>query len=223
MEAWRGSRVQTLSPSCHPCMQSCACRLLDCTGLRTHAADSAPAPPPACHRSTMQLRTGDTIVRRLAEELQPRWVVFLTDVAGIFDRPPSEAGAQLLEQVTVATQGPGFEAATSMSGGLGAPGSGIAGAVQEAVVHGYLSGGNGGNSGSGIAGGVRIGGAVHGDTTGGMASKVEEAAAICRLGIPVVVAAAGSAAGAAACLTGPGSGPGDCPLSGCTVVRCKPR
>ena len=55
------------------------------------------------------------------------------------------------------------------------------------------------------------------DTTGGMAMKIQEAAAIAVMGIPVIIAEAGSAAGAAACLHGP-EGVQGLP---CTNVTCE--
>lgn len=49
--------------------------------------------------------SGDTLVVRLAEALRPRLVVFLTDVAGVYDRPPTEAGATLLRRLAVDRRG----------------------------------------------------------------------------------------------------------------------
>lgn len=53
-------------------------------------------------RQGVAVLSGDTIVARLAQELGPSRSVFLTDVDGIFDRPPSEAGAKLLPEIAVA-------------------------------------------------------------------------------------------------------------------------
>ncbi|CAM6008591.1 unnamed protein product [Sphagnum balticum] len=43
--------------------------------------------------------SGDLIVRRLAKGLKPSFVVFLTNVPGVFDRPPSEPNAVLLKEI----------------------------------------------------------------------------------------------------------------------------
>lgn len=44
---------------------------------------------------------------------------------------------------------------------------------------------------------------ISGDATGGMAGKVAEAGAIASLGVPVIIARAGSSSGALACQHGP--------------------
>ncbi|XP_031564941.1 isopentenyl phosphate kinase-like [Actinia tenebrosa] len=49
--------------------------------------------------------SGDKIIERLVQELQPKRVVFLTDVKGIYDRPPEEQGAVLLQQINVTKDG----------------------------------------------------------------------------------------------------------------------
>ncbi|CAK9872200.1 unnamed protein product [Sphagnum jensenii] len=43
--------------------------------------------------------SGDLIVRQLAKGLKPSFVVFLTNVPGVFDRPPSEPNAVLLKEI----------------------------------------------------------------------------------------------------------------------------
>ena len=43
--------------------------------------------------------SGDALMVRLCDALQPELCVFLTDVAGVYDRPPSEPGAVLLEEL----------------------------------------------------------------------------------------------------------------------------
>ena len=48
---------------------------------------------------------GDMIIQRLADVFQPPRVVFLTNTDGIFDRPPEEEGARLLNEVAVDEQG----------------------------------------------------------------------------------------------------------------------
>mmetsp|Transcript_692 Transcript_692/g.2021 ORF Transcript_692/g.2021 Transcript_692/m.2021 type:complete len:306 (-) Transcript_692:321-1238(-) len=45
--------------------------------------------------------SGDTLVEVLADALRPRLCVFLTDVAGVYDRPPSEPGAALIPRLCV--------------------------------------------------------------------------------------------------------------------------
>ncbi|XP_033127248.1 isopentenyl phosphate kinase-like [Anneissia japonica] len=49
--------------------------------------------------------SGDTIIEELAEKLKPKRVIFLTDVAGIFDKSPEEKGAILLSRVMVSASG----------------------------------------------------------------------------------------------------------------------
>jgi len=49
--------------------------------------------------------SGDKIIEKLVEKLRPRRVVFLTDVDGIFDKPPEMEGATLLRRVTVKPDG----------------------------------------------------------------------------------------------------------------------
>ncbi|CAN0923580.1 Isopentenyl phosphate kinase [Linum grandiflorum] len=43
--------------------------------------------------------SGDVIIRHLAAYLKPEYVVFLTDVFGVYDRPPSEPDAVLLREI----------------------------------------------------------------------------------------------------------------------------
>ena len=49
--------------------------------------------------------SGDALMVRLCDALQPELCVFLTDVAGVYDRPPSEPGAVLLEELFVSRNG----------------------------------------------------------------------------------------------------------------------
>ncbi|XP_068674230.1 uncharacterized protein [Montipora foliosa] len=49
--------------------------------------------------------SGDKIIEKLVEELHPSRVVFLTDVDGIYDKPPSNEGATLLRRVSVKPNG----------------------------------------------------------------------------------------------------------------------
>ncbi|XP_044488532.1 isopentenyl phosphate kinase isoform X2 [Mangifera indica] len=49
--------------------------------------------------------SGDVIIRHLAADLKPEYVVFLTDVLGVYDRPPAEPNAVLLREITVNEDG----------------------------------------------------------------------------------------------------------------------
>ncbi|XP_020533624.1 isopentenyl phosphate kinase isoform X2 [Jatropha curcas] len=49
--------------------------------------------------------SGDVIIRHLAAYLKPEYVVFLTDVLGVYDRPPSEPDAILLREIAVNEDG----------------------------------------------------------------------------------------------------------------------
>lgn len=49
--------------------------------------------------------SGDTIMKHLAKEMAPEYAVFLTNVEGVYDRPPEEAGAQLLRRILVQADG----------------------------------------------------------------------------------------------------------------------
>ena len=61
--------------------------------------------------------SGDALMVRLCDALQPDLCVFLTDVAGVYDRPPSEAGAALLPELRV---GRGGALRVAARGGAGA-------------------------------------------------------------------------------------------------------
>lgn len=97
--------------------------------------------------------SGDVIIRYLAAELKPDYVVFLTDVFGVYDRPPSEPGAVLLREIAVHEDG------------------------SWSVVNPILGDENKQ---------VEITVAAH-DTTGGMVTKISEAAMIAKLGIDVYI------------------------------------
>ncbi|XP_078442653.1 amino acid kinase family protein isoform X2 [Wolffia australiana] len=49
--------------------------------------------------------SGDVIIRHLAENLMPDYVVFLTDVLGVYDRPPADPHAVLLREIEVGDDG----------------------------------------------------------------------------------------------------------------------
>ncbi|CAI9096519.1 OLC1v1032684C1 [Oldenlandia corymbosa var. corymbosa] len=97
--------------------------------------------------------SGDVIIRYLAAELKPEFVVFLTDVLGVYDRPPTEPDAVLLREIAVHEDG---------SWSVMDP------AVQDASRK------------------VVVTVAAH-DTTGGMVTKISEAAMIAKLGIDVYI------------------------------------
>ncbi|XP_038890099.1 isopentenyl phosphate kinase isoform X2 [Benincasa hispida] len=97
--------------------------------------------------------SGDVIIRRLAEQLKPDYVVFLTDVLGVYDRPPTEPNAVLLREIAVDEDGRW--------------------SVIQPILH------NANTE-------VEVSVAAH-DTTGGMVTKISEAAMIARLGIEVYI------------------------------------
>ena len=49
--------------------------------------------------------SGDELLEALCDELRPKLAVFLTDVAGVFDKPPSESGAALIPEIRVRRNG----------------------------------------------------------------------------------------------------------------------
>ncbi|KAJ4711417.1 glutamate 5-kinase [Melia azedarach] len=97
--------------------------------------------------------SGDVIIRHLAAHMKPEYVVFLTDVFGVYDRPPTEPNAILLREIAVGEDGnwsvtkPTLEDMNKQ---------------------------------------VEITVAAH-DTTGGMVTKISEAAMIAKLGIDVYI------------------------------------
>ncbi|POO03459.1 Aspartate/glutamate/uridylate kinase [Trema orientale] len=102
--------------------------------------------------------SGDVIIRHLAVHFKPDYVVFLTDVLGVYDRPPLESNAVLLREIAVREDG------------------------NWSVVKPNLQNTN--NQ-------VEITVAAH-DTTGGMETKILEAAMIAKLGIDVYIVKAGT-------------------------------
>ncbi|XP_059074342.1 isopentenyl phosphate kinase isoform X2 [Cryptomeria japonica] len=102
--------------------------------------------------------SGDIIIRHLAQELKPQYVVFLTDVPGVFDRPPTEANSVLLKEIVVKEDG-------SWS------------VVKPLLPH--------------MNNAVQTTTVAH-DTTGGMATKIFEAAVIAKIGIDVYIVQAGT-------------------------------
>ncbi|KAE9605547.1 hypothetical protein Lal_00024559 [Lupinus albus] len=94
--------------------------------------------------------SGDVIISHLAAYSKPEYVVFLTDVYGVYDRPPTEPDAILLKEIAVSEDG------------------------SWSVVKPKLQ-----NS-------IELTVAAH-DTTGGMQTKISEAAMIAKLGIDVYI------------------------------------
>ncbi|XP_017617061.1 isopentenyl phosphate kinase [Gossypium arboreum] len=97
--------------------------------------------------------SGDVIIRHLAEHLRPEYVVFLTDVSGVYDRPPTDPNAVLLREIAVDEDG------------------------KWSVVK---------PTPQSLNKQVEITVAAH-DTTGGMVTKISEAAMIAKLGIDVYI------------------------------------
>ncbi|XP_012465137.1 isopentenyl phosphate kinase [Gossypium raimondii] len=97
--------------------------------------------------------SGDVIIRHLAEHLRPEYVVFLTDVSGVYDRPPTDPNAVLLREIAVDEDG------------------------KWSVVK---------PTPQSMNKQVEITVAAH-DTTGGMVTKISEAAMIAKLGIDVYI------------------------------------
>ncbi|KAK8508088.1 hypothetical protein V6N12_025191 [Hibiscus sabdariffa] len=97
--------------------------------------------------------SGDVIIRHLAEHLRPEYVVFLTDVLGVYDRPPTDPNAVLLREIAVDEDG------------------------KWSVVK---------PTPQSMNKQVEITVAAH-DTTGGMVTKISEAALIAKLGIDVYI------------------------------------
>jgi isopentenyl phosphate kinase len=108
--------------------------------------------------------SGDTIVYHNSLSLKPRFVLFLSNVQGVYDRPPEgEEAAELISSVAVDKDG-SFKL---LSGGGGGGGQ-----MQKQMQMEFTT-------------------ADH-DTTGGMEAKVRDAVQIARRGIDVLVAKAGS-------------------------------
>ncbi|OMO93361.1 Aspartate/glutamate/uridylate kinase [Corchorus capsularis] len=105
------------------------------------------------HSLGCTILSGDVIIRHLAEHMKPEYVVFLTDVLGVYDRPPTDPNAVLLREIAVDEDGgwsvvkPKLESTNKQ---------------------------------------VEITVAAH-DTTGGMVTKISEAAMIAKLGIDVYI------------------------------------
>ncbi|KAF4368212.1 hypothetical protein F8388_022845 [Cannabis sativa] len=122
--------------------------------------------------------SGDVIIRHLAAHFKPEFVVFMTDVLGVYDRPPLDSTAVLLREIEVHEDGswsvvkPTLENISKddsfsiQNNNFKIPSSLVIIAVKTDV-------------------------AAH-DTTGGMETKILEAAMIARLGIDVYIVKAGT-------------------------------
>ena len=74
--------------------------------------------------------SGDTLMTLLAEELRPKLVVFITDVPGVFNRPPDEPGATLVPRISVgAGRGPKIATSTALHDVTG----GVAAKIESAI------------------------------------------------------------------------------------------
>jgi len=125
--------------------------------------------------------SGDTIMRQLAEAFRPQYCAFLTDVSGLYTKPPNVPGAVLVPEVLVAPDG-----AWTIQGTAAPAAAAIVAVGSPQAPHAEL----------------QFSAAAH-DTTGGIATKIAEAAGVVLSGSPVVIAQAGTASGAAAVLLGP--------------------
>ncbi|ONK64798.1 uncharacterized protein A4U43_C07F30060 [Asparagus officinalis] len=110
------------------------------------------------HTLDCTILSGDVIIRHLAQLLMPEYVVFLTDVLGVYDRPPTDPKAILLREIAVGEDGDWS-------------------IVKPTPDH--------------MKGKVEITVAAH-DTTGGMETKILEAAVIAKLGVDVYITKAGT-------------------------------
>ncbi|KAI3433647.1 hypothetical protein D9Q98_003456 [Chlorella vulgaris] len=132
--------------------------------------------------------SGDLIITRLCQRLRPPLVVFLTNVDGIFDRPPEEPGAQLITRLEVDRE-----------------------QEEQPMLVSSGSGGSGGGAGLGFTAFNQLGEVVHSlttscaahDTTGGVLTKIQEAVEVAKAGGEVRIARAGGPDAAAACSPDP--------------------
>ncbi|KAL4420026.1 hypothetical protein ABPG77_001276 [Micractinium sp. CCAP 211/92] len=141
--------------------------------------------------------SGDLIISRLCERFRPPVVAFLTNVDGIFDRPPEQDGATLIARLEVDDESDapcreGPQSSSTDSGGFGPRCSSSAALPPFAA---FAADG-------GRVPALQTAAAAH-DTTGGVATKIREAAAVARLGAEVRIAAAGGPSAAAACSPAP--------------------
>jgi len=110
--------------------------------------------------------SGDQILLRLCSSLGPSAAVFLTDVPGVFTRPPTETGAALVPELLVAPDG-ALRAAGSADG-LSSSSPSQQPLVTTSLAHGH-------------------------DVTGGLAEKLKAAVAVvARCDCPVYVVQAGT-------------------------------
>ena len=124
--------------------------------------------------------SGDTIVKKISLECRPKFVLFLSDVDGIFDRPPELPGARLIHNVSVDT----------VRGTYSINGNQYSTERDPLPWEGKGSGWEASKGGE-TSNRIEFTSASH-DTTGGMEAKVKEAVKIANYGIDVLITKAGS-------------------------------
>ncbi|KAL4430841.1 hypothetical protein ABPG75_006097 [Micractinium tetrahymenae] len=139
--------------------------------------------------------SGDLIVGRLCERFRPPVVAFLTNVDGIFDRPPEQEGAQLIARLEVDGTTDAADSSGSSSGSSSICGQSSSSPASLPRLAAYAADGSRVSS-------LQTAAAAH-DTTGGVATKIREAAAVACLGAEVRIASAGEPSAAAACSPAP--------------------
>lgn len=132
------------------------------------------------HSQGASILSGDTLMVSLASALRPVLAVFLTDVAGVYTRPPTEPNAQLLRRIFV----------SRTTGAIVAASTSVEPADEEDVR-------SGDRERRADGGGVTSTTAAH-DVTGGLAAKLEAAAAMAMSGTRVVIVQVGTPHAAAA-------------------------
>jgi len=132
--------------------------------------------------------SGDRVMERLARALQPASVGFITDVAGVYDRPPTKGAgggihaaagptARLLPELWVSASGDVRAAPASVGDAGGGEGAQVRGVETDV------------NEKQDVTGGIEMDVNEKQDVTGGMRTKVECAARIvAQAQLPVYVA-----------------------------------
>ena len=85
----------------------------EATNMVTHIVDCIETGfVPICHGDAIfdakqgcRILSGDIIIKRLCGELSVNRVVFLSDVQGVFTKPPTEKGAELIPEIRVKHDG----------------------------------------------------------------------------------------------------------------------
>ncbi|PRW58253.1 glutamate 5-kinase isoform X1 [Chlorella sorokiniana] len=123
--------------------------------------------------------SGDVLVTRLCQAFRPPVVAFLTNVPGIYDRPPAEPGAQLIARLECSSAA---DHSSSADGGSSRDGSGSGGGSGGHGATCSLPCGAVAYAADGAAVDSLLTSSAAHDTTGGVATKIREAAAVARLG-----------------------------------------